>query len=177
MIAVGYMFKKVASDPEWLGADGVIDIYSVSDCISKYFGEYINQWRHNEYWFFDSPKIMEEVADNLKISLADTLLFYYEMHDQGFDSDAGQWVDLAVKQSEVEIPQNKVLQGFDVVTYTFDTSPECSPLSCNALAKEIEVNAHCLLDTFDIAKNALESGLFKNSEPGPYRIFAVYTLE
>ncbi len=27
------------------------------------------------------------------------------------------------------------------------------------------------------AKNAIEAGLFKDSEPGPYRIIAVYTVE
>jgi hypothetical protein len=27
------------------------------------------------------------------------------------------------------------------------------------------------------AKNALENGLFKGAEPGPYRIFAVFSME
>ncbi len=50
------------------------------------------------------------------------------------------------------------------------------PTSCNSLANEILTNAHCLLPDFDIAKRLVETGKFKDSEPGPYRIFAVYTL-
>jgi hypothetical protein len=31
--------------------------------------------------------------------------------------------------------------------------------------------------TFAEAKEALEAGIFENSEHGPYRIFAVYTVD
>jgi hypothetical protein len=57
------------------------------------------------------------------------------------------------------------------------TSPECSPLSCNSLATGIVVNRHCLFDSFEQAVRALEAGAFDNSEPGPFRIFAVYKIE
>lgn len=180
MITVGYMYKKVLTSPQWLGADAVVDIFSVSDCISKYFADYINHWRHNEYWLFDSPEVMEEIAAEMAIDLSDSTLFYYEMYEQGFDGKLKQWVSLPTTPSSAmkcPAPINKILQGFDVVTYTFDTSPEHSPLSCNALAKDIPVNQHCLFTTFDEAKSSLEMGLFENSEPGPYRIFAVYTPE
>jgi hypothetical protein len=70
-----------------------------------------------------------------------------------------------------------VLVGYDVVSFSTGTSPECSPLSCNGLAVGIQVNRHGLLDTFAEAKSRLDQGYFKNSEPGPYRIFAVYTVE
>ena len=65
---------------------------------------------------------------------------------------------------------------YDVVNFTAQTSPECSPLSCNAVAAEVETNAHCLLQSFDQARMLLENGTFKYSEPGPYRIFAVYSV-
>ncbi|MGB4067307.1 MAG: hypothetical protein WBK08_04665, partial [Nitrospira sp.] len=45
------------------------------------------------------------------------------------------------------------------------------------LANEIQTNAHCLLPDFETTKQLIETGMFNNSEPGPYRIFAVYTLE
>jgi molecular chaperone DnaK (HSP70) len=35
MIPVGYMAKKVIKKPEWLKADGVQDVYSVTNCLSK----------------------------------------------------------------------------------------------------------------------------------------------
>lgn len=54
------------------------------------------------------------------------------------------------------------------------TSPECSPLSCCAMAKEMSVNEHCLFRTFAEAKGAIDGGGLNYSEPGPFRVFAVY---
>jgi hypothetical protein len=42
------------------------------------------------------------------------------------------------------------------------------------MAEEIATNEHCLLVSFDEAYEKLSTGAFKNVEPGPYRIFAVY---
>ena len=63
-----------------------------------------------------------------------------------------------------------------MVNFTAHTSPECSSLSCNSLATTIPVNQHCLFNTFKEAQSAIEQGFFENSEPGPYRIFAVNTV-
>ena len=41
MIPAGYMAKNVVSKPDWLKANGVEDLYSVSGCISKDFADYI----------------------------------------------------------------------------------------------------------------------------------------
>ena len=70
----------------------------------------------------------------------------------------------------------KVFEGYDVVTFSAQTSPECSPLSCNALASGVEANTRCLLQSFEQARALLENGTFNNSEPGPYRVFAVYSV-
>ena len=42
---------------------------------------------------------------------------------------------------------------------------------------KFRVNQHCLFNTQSEAKEALESGKFNDSEPGPFRIFAVYLVE
>jgi hypothetical protein len=78
---------------------------------------------------------------------------------------------------EIKEPKEKFIEGYDIVTFSQGVSPECSPLSCNNLAADIPTNRHCLLDSFEEAKHLLESGLFNNSEPGPFRIFAVYSVE
>jgi hypothetical protein len=39
------------------------------------------------------------------------------------------------------------------------------------------VNSHCLFDSFQEAKESLESGIFNSCEPGPYRIIAVYIVD
>ena len=78
--------------------------------------------------------------------------------------------------TDVRVPAEKSLEGYDVVTFSMGTTAECSPLSCNSLALEVETNEHCLLPSFERAKELLERGAFRNSEPGPYRVFAVHSV-
>jgi hypothetical protein len=52
------MAKRVIQKPDWLKATNVVDIYSVSSCLSEDFTDYIDDWKHNRYWVFDSPEIM-----------------------------------------------------------------------------------------------------------------------
>lgn len=180
MIPIGYLYKTVAQKPEWLKAQPVTDIYSLSRCVSDDFADYINYWKHNGYWLFDSPQIIEDIAKNEDINLSGMTLFYYEAYEYEFDEESKAWSDFAPEPSfttNVQVPRNKQLEGFDVTSFMVHTSPECSPLSCNSLATSVAVNEHCLFGTFAEAKVALESGLFDNSEPGPFRIFAVYTLK
>jgi len=180
MIPAGYMAKRVVRKPDWLKANGVEDIYSVSGCISKDFADYIKFWKHNGCWFFDSPEVIDQVAREQSIGLAGTTMFYYEVYEQEFDDGKGQWCPCERERSfptNIRTPEKKILAGFDVVNSVTRNSPECSPLSCNSLTNEIQTNSHCLLADFETAKQLIETGKFNNSEPGPYRIFAVYTLE
>jgi hypothetical protein len=180
MIPAGYMGKRVSARPEWIKAERVIDIYSVSGCVSKDFAPYINYWEHNGYWFFDSPEIILQLARRNSIDLTGTSLFFYEAHDLEFDDADDQWRTFKPEASfptQVVLPTERTLRGYDVVTFSARTSAECSPLSCNSLATEVETNAHCLLASFERAQELLEDGKFKNTEPGPYRIFAVYSTE
>lgn len=172
------MFKKVVEKPAWLEAGDVVDVYSVSGCISKTFADYINYWKHNGYWLFDTPGIMVSLAKAENIELSGTTLFYYEVYEYEFNDASKEWVSFAPEETfvtDVQFPEDKHLQGFDVANFAVHTKPECSPLSCNSLAATIPVNQHCLFSTFEEARNAIEQGLFENSEPGPFRVFAIYT--
>ncbi|MFN0170657.1 MAG: hypothetical protein ACKV22_29910 [Bryobacteraceae bacterium] len=180
MIPVGYMAKRVVVCPDWIKAEPVSDIYSVSGCVSRDFADYINFWKHNGYWFFDSPRIIQQLSQLNTIDLIGTKLFYYEVHDREFDDTEGQWVTFQPESSfktVVVVPSEKALEGYDVVTFSVRTRAECSPLSCNSLATEVETNQHCLLSSFERAQQLLDEGKFRNTEPGPYRIFAVYSTE
>lgn len=113
------------------------------------------------------------------IYLSETKFFYYEVYELEFDEVKRKWNHFNPEpsfQTNVVIPKEKHLEGYDVVTFSGRTTPECSPLSCNSLSDKIQTNKYCLLNSFEEAKTSLERGTFSNSEPGPYRIFAVYSL-
>ena len=179
MIELGYMAKRIMARPDWLKAPAVVDIYAVSDCMSDDFCDYISSWKHNGFWFFDSPAVLESVAEEKGVDLAGTVLFYYRSHPQQFDAERGVWEDYGPDpdiQTAVTPPTEAELLGYDVVTYHYQRGPECSPLSCNGIASEIPVNQHCLLDSLDDAVERLDSGIFNDAEPGPLRIIAVHKV-
>ncbi len=163
MLPAGYMYKRVERG-----------VYSVSGCISEHFADYIPSWSHNALWLFDSPAILGEVAAAHGAATNGLTLFYYEVYEQQFDGSS--WGGFEAAVPSVVAPAFRKLEGFDVVTFSGQSAPECSPLSCNGLGELTAVNPHCLFDTIESARQALDTGFFENSEPGPYRIFAVYTL-
>jgi hypothetical protein len=179
MQPLGYLYKHVASRPEWLKAEGVEDVYSLSGCISSPFADYMNFWQHNGFWLFNSPAMMKALAAEHSLSLEGTQLFYYEGYELEFDDAIDTWVEYQAEASfetRIEAPVDSKLEGFDVTCFSVHTTPECSPLSCNSLASSLATNRHCLFKTFDEAKSAIEAGKFEASEPGPYRIVAVYSV-
>lgn len=180
MIPVGYMYKTVSKRPDWLKTSQVEDIYSVSGCVSEDFTDWINYWKHNGYWFFDSPQIIEELAKKNGISLSGMDLFFYKAYEEEWDDANEMWVKYGPEKSfvtNVISPKHSKIIGYDIVSFSVHTSAECSPLSCNHMAQELKVNSHCLLEKFEQAKELVEADAFKNCEPGPYRIFEVHKLD
>jgi hypothetical protein len=116
MIPVGYMAKRVGKKPDRYRASHVVDIYSVSNCNCEDFADYIKHWKHNGFWFFDSPDIIRDVAKQNSISLEGTSLFYYEAHEMEFDGERwGPWSPEPSFPTNVVLPSGKQLEGFDVV--------------------------------------------------------------
>jgi len=178
MIPAGYMAKRVYKRPDWLKAPHVAEIYSVSGCISEDFADYINYWKHNGYWFFDSPELIKAVAKENSIQLQGTSLFYYEAYEMEFDGECWtSWLQEPSFQTDVAVPPKKQLEGFDVVTFYARGTAEHSPLSCNSMAEKIHTNAHCLFESFGEGEKGLNNGAFKNAEPGPFRIFSVHSVD
>lgn len=179
MVPAGYMAKRVVGKPDWLESDNVFDIYSVSSCVSEDFTDYMNYWKHNGHWLFDSPDIIEKIANDNSIDMDGVKFFYYEIYELEYDERGKQWREYVPDNlfvTNVKVTQDIRLEGFDIVSFSVGNSAECSPLSCNGLADEIDTNQHCLLSSLENAKQCLESGLLEGAEPGPYRIFAVYSL-
>lgn len=179
MLSVGYMAKRVVQRPNWLNAPNVQDIYSVSDHASRNFMDYIEFWRHNGYWLFDTPQIIQELSLQNNLDQGELTFFYYEVYEQEFENRSRQWRSFEPEEFPTNVisPTQKEFCGYDVVTFSVGTSPECSPLSCNSLAREIRTNSHCLLNSMEEAKKSLEEGQFDQGEPGPFRIFAVYRID
>jgi len=174
------MYKKVSKRPEWLKTEQVHDIYSVSACVSEDFTDWVNYWKHNGYWFFDCPEIMEELAQDNDISLSGMELFFYKVFEEEWDDENEVWVKFDPENSfetNVISPKHSKIVGYDIVNFSVHASAECSLLSCNHMAQVLEVNSHCLFNTIDKAKGLVEANTFKNCEPGPYRIFEVHKID
>ena len=139
--------------------------YSVSGCVSEDFDDYMNYWKHNGSWIFDSPEIIKNLAAQNSIQIEGASLFYYEAHETEFDGERWHpWSPEPSFPTNVTVPSTKQLEGFDVVTFYARNLPEHSPLSCDSLAEQLPRNAHCLLDSFDEAETNLSNGAFNKSE-------------
>ena len=62
MIPIGYMAKRVHRETAWIKNETVEDIYALSGCISEAFADYVDHWKHNGYWLFDSPAAIRALA-------------------------------------------------------------------------------------------------------------------
>jgi hypothetical protein len=171
------MAKRIPEErPDWLQAPDVVDVYSVSACVNESLALDIPNSLHNGYWMFDSPAAILVATKSEKIDIRGAALFFYEAHESELDGD--NWLPIspdASYETHVQIPSTKHLEGFDVVTFC-DGPNSHSPLSCNGIAKEIRTNQHCLFQTIDEALAALTKGAFDEAEPGPYRIYAIYSV-
>ena len=63
--------------------------------------------------------------------------------------------------------------GFDAVSSTLSAGFECSPLSCNRMARERAVNERCLFRTLAEAIAGAEAFATGRCEPGPYFVVEV----
>jgi hypothetical protein len=179
MVPLGYMAKHVAVRPEWFKAAVVDEVLSVSPCVSQDFADWVNYWRHNGYWLFDSPSVIQALALEHSLDISDCRWFYYEAHGLAYGEDGEGWGSIAANpefKTSVQPPSNAILRGYDVVSYSCGNAAECSPLSCNHMAEEIVTNRYCLLDSFELAHRLIDQRLFIDCEPGPYRIVAVYEI-
>jgi hypothetical protein len=178
MIPVGYMAKRIAAQiPEWLSAPAVRDIYSVSSCVNSDLAEEVPRWKLNSHGLFNSREEMRSIANSEGLDLQGMRVFYYEASEREFDGE--EWLPIEAEsgyETRVQVPAEKSLEGFDVVTFC-DGPNSHSPLSCNSVAAEVATNGHCLFQTKEEAEASLTSQVFADSEPGPFRIYAIYSTD
>ena len=184
MIPAGYLLKRVSPAVDWLKVPRVTSICSVADCVSENVVDVQRAWLHNGHGVASDPETLRQLAHETGAEIANARFFYYEVHELEMDSDdlgTTTWRPLSrVPSSSLDTPVvtppgSTRLLGYDVVV--FEDFLSHSPLSCNSVAEHLPVNACCLLETLDDARQAIEAGAFNHCEPGVYTIFAVHEAE
>ena len=172
---IGYFARPTTRRTNWPHAETVEEICNASTCMSGCDWDWINEWRHNEMWMFDSPEIALEVVPVERRTGCD--LYAYQLFPVRFvESQRESYVIPAVSPAPLDTSFERL--GYDLVSRSQDNKFECSPLSCNDLAAEVPVNRHCLLDTaeaaFALAETIEIPGQPMRGEPGPYFIVEVW---
>ncbi len=175
LVLIGYFPKIVVSNPDWLtDAPAVEEVCSVSECISTAPPNWIDKWRHNAMWVYDTPDLAWAVIpdeDRLRYTL-----FAYRILPRRFD-ESGE-TDIPLPQLNViPLPSGFISLGFDAVSRSGEAGFECSPLSCNSLASAYPVNRHCLVNDIDTAIAMAQDFTVGKCEPGPYYVVEVLRQE
>lgn len=173
LVQIGYFAKRAAPVPDYLGAVGVTELCSVSECLAKGPPGWLDAWKHNEFYFFNDAVDAWSVVppgDRREFHL-----FAYRLLPALFDE--GQREPLVLPKLCVQPMDAAFVQlGYDAVSRSSDSLFECSPLSCNHLAETVAVNRYCLLADFDAAADLATfcSTTASRCEPGPYAVVEVW---
>jgi hypothetical protein len=170
VIPAGYMLKTAIPPPEWFSPESagrVDEVCSLSNCVVTDFTDAFQTWRHNGWWLYDSPVVIDEVVREQAIETQGMSLFYYELYEQELADDGWRAFEPNGFPIDVVAPKVKTLIGFDVTTHFVLQGPECSPLSCTNMAGELKANRHCLFDTFETPEPPLRATLFRVARKVP----------
>jgi hypothetical protein len=170
-ILIGYFPKRTKRKPEWLEAAGVVEICSVSCCISEEPEEWIDKWLHNDMWVYDSPELAWSVVPEAARPEYD--LFAYKLFPVVFENQERKPFALPEIHPQPLSDSFRKL-GYDAVSRFAGAAFECSPLSCNSMADEVPVNRYCLFDEPEIALQKAADFEASGCEPGPYFVVEVW---
>jgi hypothetical protein len=169
-IFIGFFPKRTQPVPIEFKSESIREIASVAECISPGPVEWIQHWKHNRMGFFDSQELASQVIEN---DPEEYDLYAYKVFP--IRCKDGETESIIITKAPGDVPEDYGFLGYDIVTKSLADFFECSPLSCNYLANDYEVNQFCLIDDLEAATQVLvaicQSG---NAEPGPYYLFAVY---
>jgi hypothetical protein len=171
---IGYFPTRTLKRPDWLNAPCVEEICSVSTSISNAPEGWIDQWRHNEMWVYDTPELVWSVVpQGVRKEFA---LYAYEIFPIIFDGDQQQPFHIPFLEV-TPLPPSFERLGFDVVSRSCGTSFECSPLSCNHMAEHVLVTRHCLLSDAETAFQLAAEFARGGCEPGPCHVVLVWRVK
>lgn len=169
-VLIGYFPKITLARPDWLRADQVKEVCSASECMSKGPSDWIDAWKHNDHWVYDSPEIATTI-----IKEEETTFDMYAFKQYPIKIDHGAVENEDVIEPNVRpLPDDYEFLGYDAVSRSCGNSFECSPLSCNNGAEGVPCNTNCLFDTFEEAIDGAKNFSSGEWEPGPYYIVEIY---
>jgi hypothetical protein len=175
LIDGGYAVLRIEPNPFRDKAPGVIEICSVSDCVSHRPDNWIQSWLHNDFGWFNTA---HDAAHIIPAGEEDSYrLFAYRVHPELYRRGNPVEIDLPENLDPEPVPANFRTIGFDAVSRSETTTVgfDCSPLSCNDMAAEMPANLHCLFSSLDDAIAAAKRFSVEQPEPGDY--FVVEVLE
>jgi hypothetical protein len=173
VIDAGYFAKRIEPKPEGLNAPGVVEICSVSNCISKGPEGWIGHWLHNGLGWYN--RLLDAAAVLPAHDKSTHRLFAYRIYPMFFRNGGRQALVLPADVRPEPIPDTFRSLGFDTVSRQTDAGFgfECSPLSCNAMAAECATNTHCLFGSVEDAIAGATRFSIAQPEPGDYYVIEV----
>lgn len=191
-VLIGYFPKPtVRTRKGWGAARNVEELCNLGHYTNEGPSNWVDQWKHNEMWLFDSEEMAREViADAIEVKVEPdpnrdppwqvhlcreqrtTFDFYaYKMLPTRFNDGLETQVELP-PLDVAPLPDDYERLGYDAVNKTCCPHFECSPLFCNGMADEIPVNRYCLIDEPERALEVARDFSIRKPEPGTY-----FTLE
>jgi hypothetical protein len=143
----------------------------VSDCISNAPEGWIDQWRHNELWAYDTCELAWSVVPADERREFDP--YAYRLYPVRFVHGQQEQFDLPPLAVE-PLSNSFVRLGYDAVSRSVGSTFECSPLSCNYIAREVQVSRYCLVDSESEALRLGREFSLSEPEPGPYHVLEVW---
>jgi hypothetical protein len=196
-ILIGYFPRRqTGPPPNYQLPPGVAEIANVGHYTSDGPANWIDQWRHNAMWFFDSEALARKViTDAIQIDIESdpqrdppwrvklsrepgcSYDFYaYKVFPCCFVDGRREDYDLSGLNCE-PLPADYERLGYDAVSGEGVANLACSPLFCNGRAGDIPVNRFCLIDEPEraLALAQVFSGSHGNGcEPGNYFVLEVW---
>jgi hypothetical protein len=186
-ILIGYCAKKVEKRHTLthIKTQNVAEVCSISSCInSQPEGWFEYHPSRNTMWLYRNET---DALDRIFApeNLDDFTLFAYKIipivfGDEGeqlaFDEEEKTTVSAASENVD-PLTSNYDFLGYDCAcndTSWMYSGFQCSPLSCNAMADEIETNRHCLVDDLDRALTIASQFGREQPSPGPYYVIEVW---
>lgn len=164
----GY-FPKITAIPAGFAAPAhVTGICSVSNCVNTGPDNWVERWIHNDLFLFKTPgdaRVVTGHDERFEI-------FAYRILEARFTGGKRhEWSPGPIDADP--LPAGYETIGFDAVSRSAGPMFECSPLSCNHMAREIPVNPYCLADTLEAAIAMAERFSTEQPEPGDYFVVEV----